>query len=613
MKATQFYGWAGRVLQVDLAKGKFVKENLDREFALTYMGGRGFTSRLQWDLVPKGTDPLSPDNVLMFSVGPLTGTLSPGSSRWTVAAKSPLTGGIGDGNACGTFGAELKWAGYDMIIIRGKAKNPSYLWIDNDEVILADAGHIWSKYTRETERMIREELGDPNVRVAAIGPAAENQVKYCGIVSEMRGGGRCGVGTVMASKKMKALAVRGTKGVKIAKPEEFEEACMSAKNAIVGEKDPCKHAGTLAALASRSEEGGLGTRNNQTGVYEDAEKISGTPGKWDYWDKQFVQRMAYLCPLPSDQFWVSEEGPNYGHGLQFGTAFGHFGSELGISNVDTLLKVHALVDDLGIETFTLGCSVAFAFECYEKGILTKGDTDGLELTWGNADAMFAMIYKIAYREGYLGKILAEGPKRAAEVIGKGSEHFALHVKGLSAPVTDDPRAWQGAGLAYAVASRGGDHRRGMVLSNRFNPVGQGEEVKIQEGVNSVKDSLIMCAFFLGRDFSLMAKLYSTATGVEIDERGLMRIGERITNVEKAFNVREGMTRKDDTLPKRFLEEPMPEGPSKGQVVHLEQMLDEYYAARGWDVKTSLPRRAKLEELGLNDLANQLAKLGKLSE
>lgn len=610
MNQMQSYGWAGQVLQVDLARGKLVKESLNREFALAYLGGRGFTSRLQWDLVPPRTDPLSPDNVLMFSVGPLTGTLSPGSSRWTVAAKSPITGGIGDGNGCGTFGAELKWAGYDLLIIRGRAKNPSYIWIDNDEAILADASQIWGRYTRETERMIREELGDPDVRVAAIGPAAENLVKYCGVISEMRGAGRCGVGTVMASKNVKAVAVRGTKGVKVAKPEEFEKICMLARNAIIKDRNPREHVGTLTGLISRNRDGGLGTRNNQTGVYENAKDISGPPGEWGFWDKQFVQRMAYLCPLPSDQFWVSDEGPNYGHGLQFGTVFGHLGSELGINNVDALLKAHVLIDDLGIDSFTLGFSLAYAFECYEKGIITKEDTDGLELTWGNTNAMFAMIHKIAYREG-LGRILAEGPKRAAEIIGKGSERFALHVKGLSAPFIDDPRAWQGAGLAYAVASRGGDHRRGMVLSNRFDPVGQGEAVKIQEGVNSIKDSLIICAMFLGRDVPLLAKLYSTATGVEVNETDLMTIGERITNVEKAFNVREGMTRKDDTLPKRFLEEPLPEGPAKGQVVHLEQMLDEYYAARGWDVKTSLPKQAKLEELGLKDVADELVKLGKL--
>jgi aldehyde:ferredoxin oxidoreductase len=617
MKETQFFGWIGNILQVDLWMNTFEKVPLDREFALNYMGGRGFSSRMLYDLVKPETDPLGPDNVLMFSAGPANGTLSPGCSRWHVAAKSPQTGLIGDGCACGFLGTEMKRAGYDFIIIRGRAEKPSYLWIDDDKTTLVDASHLWGKDTRLAERMINEQIGDPNVQVAIIGPAAEKQITYGIILNDMRSAGRGGMGTVMASKHLKAVVVRGTKGVQVAKPEAHARAAEEAQKAVR------EHLATLPIPTTvndwarggvpgpddvRYHMGILGTRNNQTAVFEDVDKITSDVLAQHY----YVQRWGYLCPMPCDHLYVVDDRPLYGHSVQFAHS-GNFGSLIGNSDMKAILELHLLTDKLGIDVLTLGPTLAFAMECYEQGILTTKDTDGIELTWGNMEAVVAMTLKIARREGF-GDILAEGTRGAAERIGKGSEAYAFHVKGLEPPWIDDPRGLKGWGLAFAVASRGGDHMRGSPgFDDPLTISGKGERITYMENLKSVQDSLEICKFLRGQNMApqFLANIYHTVTGVELDGPGLLKIGERITNVERAFVVREGITRKDDTLPGRFLKEPMPDGPAKGHVVEIEPMLDEYYSERGWDIQTGIPKREKLEALGLKDIADEMEGLGRL--
>jgi aldehyde:ferredoxin oxidoreductase len=354
----------------------------------------------------------------------------------------------------------------------------------------------------------------------------------------------------------------------------------------------------------------LGTRNNQTAVFKDVDKITSNVLAENY----YVQRRGYLCPMPCDHLYVVDDGPLFGHSVQFAHS-GNFGSLIGNNDMKAILELHLLTDRLGIDVLTLGPTLAFAMECYEKGIITKKDTDGLELTWGNMEAVVALTRKIAKREGF-GDILAEGTKGAAKRIARGSEAFALHVKGLEPPWIDDPRGLKGWGLAFAVASRGGDHMRGApAFDDPLAVSGKGKRVMYMENLKSVQDSLEICKFLRGQNMEpwFLAEIYHTVTGVKLDGDGLMKIGERITNVERAFNAREEITRRDDTLPGRFLKEPMPEGPAKGHVVELEPMLDEYYSERGWDIKTGIPKRAKLEELGLKDIADALETLEKLPQ
>lgn len=625
-------GWMGKVLRVNLTEKKITRESLDKELALKFLGGRGLNAAALFRELKPDTDPLSPENKIIFGAGPCNGTLSLGSGRYNVTSKSPLTGGFGDSNSGGFWGPELKYAGYDQIIIEGKATEPVYLWIDDEKVGIRDASHLWGKDNFETRKIILEEFGDPRIQVVSIGPAGENQVRFANIMSvPYRAAGRTGMGCVMGSKNLKAIAVRGTGGVKIAHPEKLQEVALNSYEILYSDWFARRFSeqGSPCLTEIYNNLGALNVRNCQAGVFEE---IDGILGK--YFDEKYKvsDKACFSCPLHCGCFWMIKDGPSAG--LRWGKAefatIINFTTRVGVSDIEVALRAGVMVDKQGIDLISLGGVLGFAFECYERGIISEKDTDGLRLEWGNGDVVLALVKKVIHREGF-GDILAEGVREASRRIGKGSEDYAIHVKG-SEHIECDPRGLQAWGLGYAVSSRGLDHLRALPAfeytispqrakelfgtekaADRFSIGGKGRMVKWFEELRAFADSMEICKYITRTGLIYpepLVELLNAVTGENFVPGDAYKIGERIINVEKAFNVREGFTRKDDTLPKRFLKEPLSDGPSKGHVVNLEPMLDDYYRLRGWDVKTSLPTGAKLQELGLEEVAGELEKLGK---
>lgn len=613
------YGWMGRRVIIDLSREKPVKEHLKEDFLKSYLGGRGINVRTLYDMVGRNLDPLSPENPLIFGTGPVTGTLFPSNGRHNVTSKSPLTGILGDSNSGGFWGPELKFAGYDQIVVMDRARKPVYIWIDDDEVQIRDASNLWGETTWETDRLIKEELGDEAIQIACIGQGGENLVRYAAIMNNLaRAAGRTGMGAVMGSKNVKAIAVRGSRGVGIAHPELFEELCKDAFEKIyrAASYEPRSKYGTTMLISIYNTMGVLPTRNSQTGVFEGAEKISGEA----LLEKYVVKNKAcFSCPIHCSRYFAMKNFyETSGEGPEFETLCS-LGARCGNSNLESILYANNLANQYGIDTISTGNVIAFAMECYEKGLITDSDTGGIEFTWGNHEVIVEAVKKIAFREGF-GDILADGVKRASEKIGRGAERFALHVKGLEPP-EQEVRGLKAWGLGWAVSSRGADHLRAFPLpettwtpeevketfgtekaADRFGYLGKADMVKHFEEICAIADSMEMCKITLIALKALKpedaAKIIYAVTGWEIDDRELLRVGERIVNLERLFNLREGISRRDDTLPERYLKRPMPEGPSKGNVVELEPMLDRYYELRGWDMRTGIPKREKLEELDL---------------
>jgi aldehyde:ferredoxin oxidoreductase len=634
------YGWANNRLVINLTNGKIRKEPLPRSLAINFIGGRGINSRTLYDLIDAETDPLGPENVLLFAVGPLTGTLVPGSGRYTITALSPSTvvGNdkpcFGDSNSGGFFGPELKSAGYDQIIITGKSSRMAYLWIDDDSVAIQNATHIKGKDTWETDTIIKEEVGDPEVQTTSIGPAGENLCRNACIVG---GGkvskgvaGKCGIGTVMGSKNLKAVAVRGSKGVKVAKPQALEKAVLKAVETLYSDSQSILYSkyGTASLVDSHQSTGRLPTKNYQETQFDGYEKINAEALEEKYWTKS---KACFGCPLHCRHYYKVKSGPYAceGEGPEYVT-LGGFGSKCGNSNLESILYANTLCNKLGLDHQGASTAIAWAMECWQRGILNKDDTDGLVLEWGNPEIIIELIRKIVFREG-IGNILAEGAYRAAKTFGKGSEKYVMHAKGQDPAITD-PRAAKAWGLGYAVSSRGGDHLRALPTAETFftpkqaeklfgtreaversGVKGKGRLVKWSEDQRAVTDSLEMCKFVV-RTVLMPPKwakrFFNAVTGLDYTERQMMDVGERIVNVERAINVRQGLTRKDDTLSERFLKEPIPTGVAKGEVLNLRPMIDEYYEARGWDVETGVPKRQRLEKLGLKTIARDLERIQK---
>jgi len=607
------YGWAGKILRVDLTRKKITKQNLDNQTKRKFIGGLGFTTKILFDEIKPGTDPLGPDNELIIAVGPCNRTLVPGSARCTVAAKSPLSCFLGDSNA-GFFGSELKYAGYDIVVIEGKAEKLCYLIINDDEVSLVNAEHLRMRTTSETRRIIQQDFGD-EIRVLSIGPAGENIVKFACIISDFgRAHGRCGLGAVMGSKNIKAIAVKGSGGVKVADSNALEKAVQEMYE-IYHEYSDWYSAfityGTTRLLLEYNRLGILPTRNYQSGVFENIENLDPKILRSNYLT---TMAACFSCPLGCNMYYVIDREPflgSYGAGLEL-MQMEMFGPRIGVDNLNAILKMHTVTNELGLDAADLAGVLGFAFECFEKRILTINDFGGdLEPKWGDFEAALKLTERIAYRDG-IGDILAEGAKKASEIIGKDSEKYALCVKGLSLD-TLDPRGMKGWGLGYAVSSRGADHCRHLFASERIemDPLaieGKAEGVVWHENIRAFQNSMEICEFctYYGKMISpqMLIKFYSSVTGIKMTEKELIEIGERIVNLARLFNVREGLTKKDDTLPQRFLMTPMPDGPAKGHVVELQPMIDRYYELRGWDRKTGLPTREKLVELGLEDTVVQ---------
>jgi aldehyde:ferredoxin oxidoreductase len=641
-----FYGWAGTILYVDLTRGKIHKEPLSMATGAKYLGGRGINAKLLWDLIRKpGIDPLSPENVLIFGTGTLTGTIAPTNGRTFVTCKGAITNLYLKTSMGGHWGAELKSAGYDHIVIQGASKKPSYIWIDDDNVEIRDASQFWGMDVRETDKALKEELGDKDIRVACIGPAGENLVKFASIINSVyHSASRGGAGTVMGSKKLKAIAVRGSGTIEIKNPEKFYEAALAANRALTS--DP-----SVVYLRQYGTSGFMETANelyinpayNWKIIYINprlAKSVSGI----SLVEKGYLRRRAgcFGCPIGCFRFTVIESGPFAGThtgGPQW-ESVSDLGPRLGIFDVEVLLKSMELCNIMGMDTTSLSHAISWAMECYERGVLTKQDTDEIDLRFGNAEAVLKLIPMIARRDGRIGNLLADGVKEASKKVGKDSWKWALcNSKGLGITAVDI-RTAKGYALAFAVNPRGEDHLMTETIAElglspdaialiekitgdkkyatSRTPEKRAEIVRWHEDVYAVTDALGLCAFTTTLSYvitpKIMAELFSTATGIEANEKEILRAGRRIVTLEKCFNTREGADRKLDDLPWRIMHEPLREGPVKGMVTspeELDKMLDEYYTLHEWDLKTSWPYQETLEMLDLKDVASDLGKVVKL--
>jgi len=609
------FGYAGRILRIDLSTGKTKVSPLSVEYAKKYIGGIGLGMRLLIENSKPGIDPLSPENPLILTTGPFSGTMAPtGGNGHAFVSKSPLTNGVGEAKSHGFFGAELKRAGYDAVIFENKAEKPVYVWIDDDSIRLMDAKHIWGKSPKETEDALREDLGDYYIRVASIGLAGEKLARVACIMNDTtRAAGRTGMGAVMGSKNLKAIAVRGTKDVSVAKPDEFLEFVKMMHERMKGPATvKYRTLGTPLNVLVHNSLGALPTRNFTNAIFEGAEKVSG-----EYLNEHFVVRIngCSSCAMRCEHIAVVPEGPYKGTTTRVEyEPLWAFGPHCGVDRMDAIIKAMELCNYYGLDSLSTGNIVGFAMDCYEHGILTRKDTDGLELEFGNAEAMVELVHKIGKREG-IGDILAEGVKRAAEKIGKGAEKYANHIKGLEM-TGYDIRGLKTAAIGYAVSFRGADHNRhgayGLDLKgtvDRFKvEKGRAKLVIDLENLYTIIDSLIVCKFSRGtyyEGFKDLAQYYTLVTGIEMTPEELELTGERINNLGRLFNIREGFTRKDDHLPPKVMSTPIPDDTvSKGSYItqkELDLMLDDYYATRGW-TKDGVPTLEKLKDIGLEDLA-----------
>ncbi len=632
-------GWKKSSLWIDLSQGEAKAKPIPEQTLIDFIGGRGLNMKILYDEVPVGADPMGPDNLLIFGVGPLNGTPL-GMGRMTVTTKSPATGYFMEGNSGKFFAPHMKFAGYDALVFSGKAKSPTYVVISDDRVEFRKAEHLWGKTTFETEAAIRAELGDHAFQVRVIGPAGENLSPLATIIGNNgNSGGRGGAGAVMGSKNLKGIALKGTGGVDIANPGLFREAMDEIYTEInyLSTRDPYVRPwqiyGTMFVPVVTSAYGAFMTRNAREGLFpEGLDELRGESIQRDFVAGNLAD---FCCPYASCLHWLEDRANPYGElkfqGIQAGTQI-NMGAMCGVKDVHGVFKLHHECNALGLCYMSTGTLLAWVMEAYQKGCLSTKDTDGIPMEWGNHRGLVEMLGKIARREGF-GGVLADGVKKAAERVGRGSEAFALQIKGLEFTAIE-PRAFFHIGLANAVNDMGADHERvhvsyPPVLSlideqilrdlpfdmekafQRQSPDGKGQLVKWLFDTRAVLNCLETCVFTnrgkLYVDFRPYAKAVTAATGVDFTYKDLLRAGERVINLERSFNVREGARRRDDALPARFLRDPIPAGGSRGKTVPLDQMLEDYYGARGWDSSTGIPSRQKLHELGLIDVSVDLDK------
>jgi len=605
----QLYGYHKVLLDINLTTGYIKKTPIPRENIENYIGGRGLGMKILWDrLKEPGISAFAPETPLMFMPGPFSGFPIPSASRTCVVTKSPCTSPVVSSqphastvsysNIGGFFGPEIRFAGYDGIVITGKAKHPVYIVIEDDHVEIRDAGKYWGMKTDELDKTLKKDLNNERFQTAYIGPAGENLVAYaCILHTAARAAGR-GVGAVMGSKKLKAIAVRGTGMPHIADHKQFSSALKDARATTTGLIDGLKTGilrnwGTSYALQSISDNGLMAVKNYREGTFTEIEKINGETARKKAWVRDFA---CYCCPLSCKKSGAVKNGPyksivHDGPEYETGTMFG---SNLMISDFEGLMKAIYDGDDLGMDIISAGNVIGFLMESYEKGMVTKEELDGIDLKWGNVDAVLKMIHKIAYRDG-IGDLAAQGVKAVSQKVGQGSEAFAIHVKGLEF-AAHNIHANPSRALCYSVANRGACHLSGDNISH--------------QNMMAATDSLGLCAF--ATDFNqplipgigknLMANLLTAITGLDWDEDRFAEAGERVYTLEKMFNYREGFRREDDQVPDRFFTEALTVGDEKGAVLDKEEfkiMMDEYYAERNWDPVTTRPEDKKLSELGLN--------------
>ncbi len=597
-------GWQGKLLRVNLSDKTCTIEALNMEWAAAYVGGRGLATRYLTEEVDPAVDALDAANKLIFATGPLTGTYGAANGRYMVVTKSPLTGTVACSNSGGYFPCELKHSGFDLVIVEGKAEQPLYLRIHNQYAELADAGHLWGKTTDETEDLIRAEFhGD--AKVACIGPAGEKLVRYACVVNDKhRAAGRSGVGTVMGSKNLKAIAVRGTGGVGVADAPGFREAAretlkMLRQHPVTGEGLPALGTAILVNIINQS--GGLPTNNSQFGTFDKAEDISGERLVQTFLKRNkgcmgCVIACGRVTKLVDPRFSGNGEGPEY-------ETLWALGATCGVSDMAAIVKANYLCDEYGMDTITMGSTVACAMELYQRGLITEADV-GMPLNFGDSNAMVKLVELTGKGEGF-GTQLGLGSARLAESYG--APECSMTVKKQEFPAYDG-RAIQGMGLEYATSNRGACHVRGYLVSpeilglpEKLDPQaieGKAAWAKAFQDVTALVDSAGVCLF---TTFSIgvpqVTRLFNGATGLACSEDQLMAAGERIWNMERLFNLKAGISPAQDTLPKRILDEPLPDGPMKGAVSRLPEMLPEYYRVRGWDAQ-GIPTTEKLAELGL---------------
>ncbi len=620
------YGFMGQLLRVNLSDHTITVEDTNEKWARKFLGGAGLATKYFYEEVPSGIDPLGPKNKLIFMTGPLTGTASASASRYSVVAKSPQTHLWGQANSGGSFGPDLKKSGFDGIIFEGIAPKPVYLRIIDGEAELSDASHLWGMTVPETEDAIQENSSQ-KLTTAAIGPAGENLVTYAAIMNNKhRAAGRCGLGAVMGSKNLKAIACTGSNPVQLADKKSFHTAATKQFELIDESilKVGFDTFGTNMLADFVQVRGGYPTLNWQQGIFDGIDDINAQA----IMDTIFVEGThCFACPITCGRGteikngkWKGDkgEGPEY-------ESTNTLGSMCGVSDINAITKANYLCNEYGLDTISTGSTIAFAMECFEKGVITKDQTDGLEIIFGDGDIVVALVEKIAKREG-IGDLLAQGTKVASEKLGQGSEKFAMHVKGLELPAYDS-RAAKITGLGYVTANRGGDHMTGYIqgptfidvpflivedssIRDPFNPDLEETHVLIDmENALSVLDAFGGCKFMgMLLPADELIELYTYATGWTFTIEDFRKAGDRIYNLTRAVCVREGASREDDVLPDRLITQPLPEGPAKGMVNDpemLELMKEAYYDFRGWDRVTGIPTAEKLRELELDELIPDL--------
>ncbi|MGB8648247.1 MAG: aldehyde ferredoxin oxidoreductase family protein [Anaerolineae bacterium] len=630
------FGYTGKILRVDLTSRTIDVETRGDEFYRRFLGGRGLVGYYLLSETRPGIDALSPENLLIFAAGPLTGAALSGQGRNGVGAKSPLTNGFGNAEGGGYFGAELKRAGFDAVILTGQAERPVYLWVNNGAAELRDASHLWGKTTGQVEDLIRAELNDKGIRTALIGPAGENRVRFAAIVHDRSHfAGRSGLGAVMGSKNLKGVAVRAKPGkglMEIAHPDHIQGIArwMGANlDLISGLHD----AGTARIVRSLSKAGGLPTRNFREGVFAENEAITGTTMR----DQILIKReTCYACavrckrvvevkqPPASVQNWNLSQPyvhPQYG-GPEYET-LAAFGSDEGISDLVALAKANELCAAYGIDTISMGAVIAFAMEAFEQELISARDTDGIDLRFGNAAAMLQMVDKITRREG-LGDVLADGVARAADKIGGGAAAYAMHVHGQEIPM-HEPRLKHGLGIGYVVSPTGADHEHNMhdtyyvkqndmlkwlqELDERLHPLPandlSADKVRLlvaQTNWMHFWDSAVMC-HFLPYSTQQMTEMTNAVTGWDLGAQDYLRIGERAATLARVYNLREGWNSEGDRLPARFFEK-LAGGPLANVSLPQEQFDNarkEYYTQMGWD-ESGVPTPERLQSLGIAKVA-----------
>jgi len=607
------YGYHRRFLRIDLTTGGIDTFVPGEELIEKFIGGRGFAAKLMWDLAQPRVDALDPGNIIMFLPGPLTGTVAP-CMRSLIVFKSPLTGTYCDSFHGGFLGPEIKYAGYDGIIITGRASSPAYLYIEDDTVEIREASHLWGLNTREVYSALHEELSDRRFELACIGPAGEKLVRFALIdCSHHRQAGRGGGGAVLGSKNLKAVVVRGSHKLSVKHPERFMAAVRRAYKILASDPATAEYNkyGSVGGVVDDSEKGALPTYNFQQASFLGAENIAGPAHEKRLW----VRNIACMgCPIACSKMGIIRRGKHRGiiaDSVEYeSTAL--LGSNLGISKVEDLQYANYLCDLYGLDTMSTGGVVGFAIEAFHRGLISREDLGGLKLDFGAGDSIHQLIRKIALRED-IGDLLAEGVKRASEQLGGDAPRFAMHTKGLETPGYE-PRGLPGHALGYAVADRGGDHERGYMVHyemrgalwkgqpvDRFSRKGKAEILIDFQNRTSGTDTLIACHYALAVPLEVYAELLNAATDFDIDEDYFVLVGERIWNMTRLFNLREGFTRADDDLPIRVKEEGLPDPPVRGQRItqeDLDYMLDDYYRLRGWD-ENGVPTEAKLASLGLD--------------